>query len=200
MRLFALRNAWFYGSPDFFAREAGELVKELAEHWHKKKLDYKAFVGLMRSWARGTMRDFYSADGVIRPSRSLPGTYALACSRYDHNYYHWHVDILPTVLLLQTTYSAITSKILVARDFEYIRKSLAYLGVAPERIVTLPNDEPVAVERLIFASSMENHALCMHRRVGDVFRTIKERVLQGSTAQPARSSSSRVAIRRDGDW
>ena len=26
----------------------------------------------------------------------------------------------------------------------------------------------------------------MHRRVGDVFRTIKERVLQGSTPQPAR--------------
>ena len=152
-------------------------------------------MGLVRSWARGALRDFIDADGVRPPSRTLPGTHALACSRYDNNYYHWHVDILPTVLFLQTKYPDVTDKVLIARKSEFVRKSLAYLGITPERVVTLPEQEAVAVERLIFASSIENHGMRMHRRVGDVFRAIKERVM----LEPWRSSPQDLRLARQLD-
>lgn len=179
VRLYALSDVRFFGSPGMFA--VGEaLVAESAAHW-RLRTD-----GTLEEIASGLERlTGRAAPPLGPPARRLKGTYVLAASLYSRNYWHWTFELLAGAALLSQAMDLRGVKALVHRRSPVAEASLAALGFAPEDIVVLPRDEAVVVDRLLFSSCFLSEVPRIHPRAPQALQSVKRSVLSGSTAPAA---------------
>ncbi|MBF0374396.1 MAG: glycosyltransferase family 61 protein [Alphaproteobacteria bacterium] len=92
----------------------------------------------------------------VRPGpvagRRLAGTSLLVGFMWDHNYYHWMLEALPRLALLDAGEAGSVDRLLLlAPRHAYKIRSLELAGLDPSRVEWI-GDETVACERVVFPS------------------------------------------------
>ena len=154
------------------------MIRELIAHWsqHLGPLGQESLFAHIRKRVTKKAGKKFGQPAIKAPTIFLDGTYALASSQFQTNFFHWHADLLPVAHLLRLA-AVPTARILLGAENEFIRKSLKYLGFPAELITVIPENEPISVERLIFSSTHSNKGRRLHPRIRDVYEAVKQRAL-----------------------
>ena len=167
LKLYRLTDVRFCGtSAAFWADQT--LVAESVAHWRPGALPDEAELReeLIRQIRRKPLK-------LHARARRLEGVWLLGASLHAYNHYHWHVDLLPAAALLADLRPLAGVKVLVDATTPFIEASLEALGIAPGDIHVLPQDEPVMVEQLVFASSFTTPAAQLHPKGLAGYRAVK---------------------------
>lgn len=89
----------------------------------------------------------------VRRARAVPGEHASLMSPWSNNYFHWMIDCLPRVAVLQAA-GLDRVPVLVPQPLaSFARASLAAVGVTPDRMTPYRDgDDHVAPDSLVWAS------------------------------------------------
>jgi capsular polysaccharide biosynthesis protein len=207
LTLHSLTDAQLFGSGIFVLDSQRRVVRESIAHWARaarpRPLGERTLARYIRNRASREITRHFGRPKLQRNARFLPGTYALASSQFESNIFHWHADLLPVADLLLSLLPAQRIPVLIGAQNEFAVKSLRYLGVPPELIVPLPEDEVISVERLILCSTHANQAPRLHPRIGEMLRRIKGQVVPQPIAEAKRrlflsrgSSTRRLLLNR----
>ncbi|NJK50537.1 glycosyltransferase family 61 protein [Candidatus Gracilibacteria bacterium] len=87
--------------------------------------------------------------------KELPGTVAVLATAGGYNYYHWLLDVLPRLEIINNTFSDYYHKIdkfLINKVSSFTTQSLAMLEVNPDKVFPLQAKSHFLVEHLIIPS------------------------------------------------
>ncbi|AYA36883.1 glycosyltransferase family 61 protein [Hymenobacter oligotrophus] len=88
------------------------------------------------------------------------------------NYYHWLVDSLPRLHLLQEAglLGSVDYFLVYNRNHGFVRESLAHLGIGPERIIDVETHRHVQATQLIATTSVRGQGTHVPRWASDYLR------------------------------
>ena len=126
-------SARILANPVGVITREGCLLGEVSVDWGRAAADH--------AWFREKRRD---------PEISLPGTSALLATTGGESFYHWIIECLPRIALLE----GVRPDRWIVNDTEkpFIRESLALAGVPAGRIYSLSGKELLKCERLVVPS------------------------------------------------
>jgi capsular polysaccharide biosynthesis protein len=74
----------------------------------------------------------------LPPVTTIDGAVAVLTTYFSHIYYHWIIDLIPRLHLLQLS-GLSYDKIVLPMQARFQRESVALLGIDPQRIITAPD-------------------------------------------------------------
>lgn len=86
--------------------------------------------------------------------RRIEGSAAVISSVLPWNYWHWMIDVLPRIGLLERAGFG-GERLVVNADLPFQKQTLAALGIGEERLIRVAHDAQIEVERLILPSLPE---------------------------------------------
>lgn len=137
----------FGGSTLVLSREGVVLDDELAE-FNSRKFGKKA------PFIRLTPENSVMMDYVKRPSARIKEGILLSCG-HDANYFHWLVECLPKLVLIDDLNLGKDAPLLIPSDLhENLMAALEKVNVNNRPVIYIEPNSPCAVERLIFPSAL----------------------------------------------
>ena len=128
-----LEGALLMANPVGVITAEGNLIGEVSVDWGRQPRDH--------AWFR---------YGLRKKPEPLPGTSVLLASTGGESFYHWIIECLPRIALLE----GVRPDRWIVNDAEkpFIRESLALAGVPADRIYSLSGKELLKCERLVVPS------------------------------------------------
>jgi hypothetical protein len=97
-------------------------------------------------------RRIIAKNATLAPASRLSGTYASLITLWCENYFHWMMDALPRIALVERSGIKVDGYIVPDGLTRFQRESLTRLGIPAERLRPFVN-EHVVVDRLVWASA-----------------------------------------------
>jgi capsular polysaccharide biosynthesis protein len=103
----------------------------------------------------------YAQAGVEKcaPAQKLPGTTIFLCHTWSNGYFHWVLEALPRLVLIEKSGYAIKNvdRILVRQKNQTVVESLALFGIESNKIIEAPVNCLLEPDWTFFTDSLENY-------------------------------------------
>ncbi|MDB5642642.1 MAG: glycosyltransferase family 61 protein [Hyphomicrobiales bacterium] len=95
----------------------------------------------------------------------IEGEAAVIASVFPRNYWHWMIDILPRIHLLERA-GVLPHRLIVNAELPFQRETLSTIGVGADRLLSVDPDAQLEVERLIVPSLPEAFCTIVPETIG----------------------------------